>query len=152
MYKQGKLYAFAATGFLYSLIVVDLYRKLVGTNVESIRNVVYIFFFALLLWDMYKSKHLKTMLTIVGVMLGLFIFSILLNPGYSEVYTSSVVLFISRLWPAYYIGRYTEDWNRLSKFVLLFSPIALVYAVSLFVIPDIGFGNFLSYRFSIERR
>ena len=54
MYKQGKLYAFAATGFLYSLIVVDLYRKLVGTNVESIRNVVYIFFFALLLWDMYK--------------------------------------------------------------------------------------------------
>ena len=97
MYKQGKLYAFAATGFLYSLIVVDLYRKLVGTNVESIRNVVYIFFFALLLWDMYKSKHLKTMLTIVGVMLGLFIFSILLNPGYSEVYTSSVVLFISRL-------------------------------------------------------
>lgn len=44
MYKQGKLYAFAATGFLYSLIVVDLYRKLVGTNVESIRNVVYIFF------------------------------------------------------------------------------------------------------------
>lgn len=27
MYKQGKLYAFAATGFLYSLIVVDLFTE-----------------------------------------------------------------------------------------------------------------------------
>lgn len=45
MYKQGKFYAIGATGFLYSLIIVDLYRKLEGSNVEIVRNVVYVFFF-----------------------------------------------------------------------------------------------------------
>ena len=94
MYKQGKLYFFAATGYLYSLIIVDLYRKLVGTNVESIRNLVYIFFFFLLLIDMYKTKHLKTMLFILVITLIIFSFSTLLNPGYTEVYSYSIILFL----------------------------------------------------------
>ena len=51
------------------------------------------------------------------------------------------MLFISRLWPAYYIGRYTENWNSLSKSILYFSPIAFVYAVSLFVLPDLASGE-----------
>jgi len=141
MYKQGKLYSFAATGYLYSLIIVDLCRKLTGSNVDSIRNLVYIFFFVLLLLDMYKSKHLKPMLSIAILTLIIFGFSMLLNPGYSEIYSSSVILFISRLWPAFYIGRYTEDWDALSKWTLLFSPIALVYAVSLFIVPDLAGGE-----------
>ena len=141
MYRQGIFYTLGATGFLYSLIIVDTYRKLVGTNVETIRNLVYVFFFALLIVDMYRSKRLRKMLTICGVTLILFEFSILLNPGYSAVYSSSIMLFISRLWPAYYIGRYTENWNSLSKSILYFSPIAFVYAVSLFVLPDIAEGE-----------
>lgn len=138
MYKQGKFYAFAATGYLYSLIIVDLYRKLNGVNVENIRNIVYIFFFALLLIDMVKTRHLKPMLTIAAVTMSLFGFSIIINPGYSSVYSASIMLFVSRLWPAYYIGRYTENWETLSKTVLLFSPIALAYATSLFLIPEIA--------------
>lgn len=141
MYKQGKFYAFAATGYLYSLIIVDLYRKLNGVNVENIRNIVYIFFFALLLIDMVKARHLKPMLTIAAVTMLLFGFSIIINPGYSSVYSASIMLFVSRLWPAYYIGRYTENWETLSKAVLLFSPIALAYAVSLFLIPEIAGGQ-----------
>ena len=141
MYRQGIFYTLGATGFLYSLIIVDTYRKLVGTNVETIRNLVYVFFFALLIVDMYRSKRLRKMLTICGVTLILFEFSILLNPGYSAVYSSSIMLFISRLWPAYYIGRYTENWNSLSKSILYFSPIAFVYAVSLFVLPDLASGE-----------
>lgn len=141
MHKQGIFYTFGATGYLYSLIIVDLYRKLVGTNVESIRNFVYIFFFALLVVDMYKSKHLRPMLVICFVTLLLFAFSIMLNPGYQAVYTTSITLFISRLWPAYYIGRYTENWGTLCKSVLLFSPISLAYAVSLFILPDLASGE-----------
>lgn len=141
MYRQGKLYAFSATGFLYSLIIVDLYRKLVGTNVESIRNMVYMFFFTLLLIDMYKTKKLGKMLALCGVVLLLFGISIVLNPGYSAVYTASIFLFVSRLWPAYYIGRYSEDWDTMCRYIMLFSPIALVYAVSLFVMPDIAGGQ-----------
>ena len=141
MYRQGIFYTLGATGFLYSLIIVDTYRKLVGTNVETIRNLVYVFFFALLIVDMYRSKRLRKILTICGVTLILFEFSILLNPGYSAVYSSSIMLFISRLWPAYYIGRYTENWNSLSKSILYFSPIAFVYAVSLFVLPDLASGE-----------
>lgn len=141
MYKQGKIYTLAATGYLYSLIIVDLYRKLAGTNVESIRNMVYIFFFALLLVDMYRTKRLKHMLSIGTVTMFVFVLSILINPGYSQVYTSAIILFISRLWPAFYIGRFTDDWDQLSKCVLLFSPIALAYSASLFVIPDIASGQ-----------
>lgn len=141
MHKQGKFYAFAATGFLYSTIIVDLYRKLVGVDVESIRNIVYVFFFGLLLIDMFKTKRFQPMLILGVVISVLFVFSIALNPGYPGVYISSISLFFSRLWPAYYIGRYTEDWDRLSKSVLLFSPIALAYSVSLFVIPDLAGGD-----------
>lgn len=141
MYKQGKFYTLTATGFLYSLIIVDLYRKFEGANVDSLRNIVYISSFALLLIDMYKSKHLKTMFSIAVVTLMIFGLSILLNPGYSEVYSSSIMLFISRLWPAFYIGRYTEDWDTLSKSVLFFSPIALAYAISLIIIPEISDGD-----------
>lgn len=140
MYKQGKSYAFAATGFLYSVIIVDLYRKLNGVNVEGIRNLVYIFFFALLLIDMYKSRNLKPMLAIGGVVMLLFLFSIIINPGNSAVYIPSIFMFVSRMWPAYYIGRYTEDWDYLCKNVLLFSPIAVVYAASLFILPDLSEG------------
>lgn len=141
MYKQGKLYAFAATGFLYAVIIVDLYRKLSGYNVEGLRNIVYIFFFGLLLIDMCRSKRLKPMIAIAAVTMALFGISILINPGYPEVYKNSIFMFVSRLWPAYYIGRYTTDWDKLSKTVLLFSPIALAYAVSLFVIPEIAEGD-----------
>lgn len=140
MYKQGKLYAFAATGFLYATILVDLYRKLVRVNVESIRNVVYIFFFVLLLYDMIKTRKIDRMLVILLVSLCLYGFSVVINPGYSNLYIASIIFFVSRNWPAYYIGRYTEDWDTLCKTVLLFSPIALVYALSLFIIPEIAQG------------
>lgn len=141
MYKQGKLYAFAATGYLYATILVDLYRKLAGTNVELIRNIVYIFFFVLLVYDMIRTGKFRHMFAILFVSLCLYGFSILINPGYPEVYTSAIILFISRLWPAYYIGRYTEDWNVLCKSVLLFSPIALIYAASLFIKPELAGGS-----------
>ena len=81
------------------------------------------------------------MLTIAAVTMLLFGFSIIINPGYSSVYSASIMLFVSRLWPAYYIGRYTENWETLSKTVLLFSPITLAYAVSLFLIPEIAQGQ-----------
>lgn len=141
MYKQGKLFAFAATGYLYATILVDLYRKLVGINVESIRNIVYIFFFVLLVYDMIKTRRLLPMLAILFIILCLYGFSILINPGYPEVYSSAIILFISRLWPAYYIGRYTEDWDTLCKSILLFSPIAVIYVVSLFMMPELLGGS-----------
>lgn len=141
MYKQGKFYAFAATGFLYATIIVDLYRKLVSTDVETIRNMVYVFFFILLVYDMIRTKKLQSMLIILLVSLAIFGFSMLINPGYSAVYSSAIMLFVSRMWPAFYIGRYTEDWDTLCKSVLLFSPTALVYAISLFIIPDLAGGS-----------
>lgn len=140
MYKQGKLYAFAATGFLYATIIVDLYRKLIGENTESVRNMVYIFFFVFLVYDMIKTRRIRTMFAVLVVTLILYGFSMFLNPGYSSLYIPAIVFFISRLWPAYYIGRYTDDWDTLCKMVLSFSPIALVYALSLFIIPEIAQG------------
>ena len=83
MYKQGKFYAIGATGFLYSLIIVDLYRKLEGSNVEIVRNVVYVFFFGLLLVDMLRTRKFRKMSLIAFFVLLLFGYSVILNPGYS---------------------------------------------------------------------
>lgn len=141
MYKQGKFYAIGATGFLYSLIIVDLYRKLEGSNVEIVRNVVYVFFFGLLLVDMLRTRKFRKMSLIAFFVLLLFGYSVILNPGYSQVYVASIFLFISRLWPAYYIGRYTQNWEMVSKCILLFSPISLAYAICLFVVPNISGGD-----------
>lgn len=90
---------------------------------------------------MIRTRKFQNMFAILFVSLCLYGFSILINPGYPEVYTSAIILFISRLWPAYYIGRYTEDWGILCKSVLLYSPIALIYAVSLFVMPELTGGS-----------
>lgn len=141
-YKQGKWYAFVVSCFLYSLIIVDLYRKLVpGGAVEQIRNMVYVGVFGLIVIEMIRSRHFKSMISIAIGTLFLYGVSYLINYGYREVYVASVFLFISRLWPAYYIGRYTEDWNMVCNAVLLFSPFAVAYSAALFIFPDIAGGQ-----------
>lgn len=142
IYKQGKWYAFVVACFLYSLIIVDLYRKLVpGGAIEQIRNMVYVGVFCLIIIEMIRSRHLKSMLGLAAVTLSLYFFSYLINYEYSEVYVASIFLFISRLWPAYYIGRYTENWDMVCKSALIFSPFAIAYSAALFIMPDIAGGQ-----------
>lgn len=163
--NQSKLYNLSATLFLYSLIIVDLFRKFEGGSVTTVRNVIYFATFALLLFDMIKRKAVGRMILLAFVVLALILVSYAINVSHPQVYSATFFLFISRLWPAYYIGRYTSDWQSLGKSVLLASPIALFYSIVLFLNPEIAGGQayatiasnlafvtLISFHVSVKRR
>ena len=140
-YQQGFLYNIAATGFLYSLIIVDICRKLGTHNLIGIRNSVYAIFFALIMIDIIKNHKTVQILSIGIVMSFLYCMSYAMHSSYSGVYSASIALFFSRLLPAFYIGRYTQDWNRLGKCILIFSPLAIAYTLILLFVPDLASGQ-----------
>jgi hypothetical protein len=130
--KHTSFYNYTVAFFLYATLFVDLYRKRVGVSVSTVRNVIYITCLLFVLWDAYKNKRLSHMLLVGGVMSLLYFFSSVIYAGYNQIYVSAWLMFISRLWPAYYIGRYTEDWDGVSYCVRKFIWIALLYAILAF--------------------
>lgn len=130
--KRNSFYNYTVTFFLYATLFVDLYRKMIGVNVTIVRNVVYIGCLSLILMDAYKHKHLPHMLLVGGVMSLLYWISSFIYPGHNQIYFSAWLMFVSRLWPAYYIGRYTDDWAGVSRCVRKFILIALIYAIIAF--------------------
>ena len=142
-FRHIKHYNIVVAFFLYAVLVVDLYRKFVGVNVNTVRNVIYILCLGMILWDAVKTKRLVHMLMILVVMTLLYYFSSLLYPSLNQVFLSGWLLFVSRLWPAYYVGRYTEDWNGVSHYVRKYIWIALVYALFAFTAElfEVGGGN-----------
>lgn len=127
--KRNSFNNYTVTFFLYATLIVDLYRKMIGVNVTIVRNVVYIGCLSLILMDANKHKHLPHMLLVGGVMSLLYWISSFIYPGHNQIYFSAWLMFVSRLWPAYYIGRYTDDWAGVSHCVRKFILIALVYAL-----------------------
>lgn len=136
-----KHYNFIVTFFLYATLIVDLYRKFIGVNVGIVRNVIYILCFGMILWDAIKTNRFVHMLMVFIVMSLLYYFSSLLYPSLNQVFLSGWLLFVSRLWPAYYVGRYTEDWNGVSEYVRKYIWIALVYALFAFTAELFEFGG-----------
>lgn len=126
------IYSYVVTLFLYSTLLIDLYRKLVGANVGVVRNIIYIIALLLILWDAIKTKRIYHMIIVGGGMTLLYFLSSFVYPQHGEVYVSAWFLFVSRLWPAYYVGRYTDDWKEVSYIVRKFIWIAVIYAVLAF--------------------
>lgn len=130
--KRDSLYIYTVTFFLYATLFVDLYRKMIRVNVETVRNVVYMGCLLLILWDAYKHKRLLHMLFVGGVMSLLYLLSSFIYSGHNLIYFSAWQLFVTRLWPGYYVGRYTEDWAGVSHCVRKFILFALLYAMIAF--------------------
>lgn len=143
--KQTPLYSFTVAFFLYATMLVDLYRKMVGVSTTTVRNVVYIISLGLIIWDMLKKKHTLPMLLLGLVMTLLFFFSSLINVGYSQVYFTAWTMFVFRLLPAFYIGRYTDDWAAVSLVVRKFLWIAVIYAVIAYLSPYDNSGETNAY-------
>ena len=143
--KQTPIYSFTVAFFLYATMLVDLYRKMIGVNTTMVRNIVYIISLGLILWDMQKKKKVVPMMLMGVVMTVLFFFSSLINAGYDQVYFTAWTLFVFRLWPAYYIGRYTYDWAAVSVVVRKFLWIAVIYAVIAYLSPYDNSGETNAY-------
>ena len=139
--KQNSFYNFSVALFLYATLIVDLYRKIGGSSVELVRNLFYIITFGLILIDIIKSKR-TIKIFIIGFLVSLFfLISSQINFGHNSIYISTWILFISRLLPAYYIGRYTENWEEVSKYVSNLSWLALLYALIAIITPYDGMSN-----------
>ena len=140
--KQNSFYSISVAIFLYATLIVDLYRKIgIGIAVDTVRNVFYIVSFGLILIDIIKSKHFIKMFVLFTIVSLFFLVSSLINHGYDAIYISTYVLFVSRLLPAFYIGRYTENWDNVCKYVGKFIWIALIYAVIAIITPYDGSSN-----------
>lgn len=127
-----KHYHLVVAIFLYATLVVDLYRKYIGVNVEIVRNVIYAFCLGMILWDAIKTKRFANMLLVFILISLLYFFSSQIYLSHGQAYFTGWLLFVSRLWPAYYVGRYTEDWVEVSNYMRKFIWIALIYALFAF--------------------
>jgi len=138
-----RLYNFFVAFFLYATLIVDLYRKYIGINIDLVRNAIYIVCFGVIILDSIKTNRFVRMLMIFAVMSLLYFFSSQIYPNHNQVYFSGWLLFVSRLWPAYYIGRYTQDWDGVSQHVRRYIWVALLYAVFAFSADlfEVGGGN-----------
>ena len=130
--KHTSFYNFTVAFFLYATLIIDLYRKVIGINVGTVRNIIYILSLSLILWDAIKTNRLVHMMVIGGVMTLLYFFSSVINFGYRQVFISAWLLFVFRLWPAYYIGRFTDNWAGVSRCARKYILIALMYAIIAF--------------------
>ena len=135
---RGSFYGFSVAVLLYATLIVDLYRKIGGGSVEAIRNMFYIISFGLILVDIVKTRRLTKMLLIFIFVSIIFLVSSAINKGYNSIYMSTWILFVSRLLPSYYVGRYTDNWDDVSKFVSKLSWFALLYAVIAIATPYDG--------------
>lgn len=127
-----KLYHLVVAIFLYATLVVDLYRKYIDVNVEIVRNVIYAFCLGMIIWDAIKTKRFANMLLVFVLISLLYFFSSQIYLSHGQAYFTGWLLFVSRLWPAYYVGRYTEDWLEVSNYMRKFIWIALAYALFAF--------------------
>lgn len=143
--KQTPVYSFTVAFFLYATMLVDLYRKMIGVNTTMVRNIVYIISLGLILWDMLNKKKVLPMVLLGLVMTLLFFFSSLINAGHAQVYITAWTMFVFRLWPAYYIGRYTYDWAAVSVVVRKYLWIAVFYAVIAYLSPYDNSGETNAY-------
>lgn len=163
--KQNSFYSFSVALFLYATLIVDLYRKIGGGSVETVRNLFYIISFGFIFVDMVKSKHLTKMFGLFFTVSIIFLVSSLINNGYGSIFISTWILFVSRLLPAYYVGRYTEDWNDVSKYVSKLSWLALLYAIIAIISPydntsnayatiatNLVFVSLISFRYAIQNK
>lgn len=140
--RHSNFYSFSVALFLYATLIVDLYRKIGGVlAVDTVRNVLYIISFGFILIDMIKTKRLIKMLGLFIVVSVFFLISSFINSGHNTIYASIWILFVSRLFPAYYIGRYTENWDEVSKYVSNLSWLALVYSFLAILSPNDGMSN-----------
>lgn len=161
--KQNSIYNFSVALFLYTTLIVDLYRKIGGGGIELVRNLFYIIIFGLILIDIIKSKR-TTKIFILGFLVSLFfLISSQINFGHNSIYISTWIFFISRLLPAYYTGRYTENWDDVSKYVSNLSWLALIYAIIAITSPydntsnayatigtNLVFVSFINIRYAIK--
>lgn len=140
--KQSSFYSFSVAIFLYATLIVDLYRKIGGVfAVDTVRDVLYIISFGFILIDMIKTKHLIKMFGLFIIVSVFFLISSFINSGHNTIYVSIWILFVSRLFPAYYIGRYTENWDEVSKYVSNLSWLALIYSMIAILSPYDGVNN-----------
>lgn len=129
--RWKKIYHLAVVFFLYATLIVDVYRKTVGINVTQVRNAIYLLNFLFIIIDMVRSKHVKNMIAIFFLFSVLYIISFVINQ-HESLYIQSWSFFVLRLWPAFYIGKYTIDWRLVSRYTRRLIWIALYYVFVIF--------------------
>ena len=139
--------------FLYATIIVDIFRKInssvfdLPVSITLIRNIVYIGIFLLFFFVIKGTKEWTELAIITALFVGLTLISYLINPyvGTGSLYVDLIMMFFSRLLPAYYIGRYLgEEQDQLFAKIAQFQWIALIYSLLILIYPELSATSYIT--------
>lgn len=138
---EKKYDSFNVALFLYATLIVDIVRRInvlfnLGLPTDLVRNILYLFSFVWIVHYIYKRGKITNTVMIIIVMMWLYLFSYVLNPTYSNMYIQSFVLFVTRLLPAYCIGRYFFDWDGALRVMQKFVFVGVLYSFLILLFTD----------------
>ena len=130
--------------FLYATLIVDLIRKIGWGNVHVVRDVIYILVFLFIICSVYRLRNLVAAMFVALGVSCIYIVSFLINSSYPELYLTSWTLFIIRIWPAYIIGRYLNDWDSVLNAVRHLIWIAFIYSILIIISPEVTKASYIT--------
>lgn len=117
-FKADGVLQFTFSLFLYATIITDFVRKGIfvgwipsGIPVLMIRNVIYAICLFPILYDAIKNRKEIILLALLLAGLGIISVSYLLTPSISTLIPDTLLLFVSRFIPAFYLFFYNEKWD-----------------------------------------
>ena len=139
--------------FIYATLIVDLYRKfsanLVGLPLSAnmFRNLVYVALFgALLLSEKRVQQYFKLIAIGIGFSV-LVVISLLVNweRSAASLYVDVMFMFISRLLPAYYIGKMiVRDEEKMRTAINKYQWISVMYILLILAYPETSENSYIT--------
>lgn len=139
--------------FIYASLIVDFYRKFTSNVVRlpvsttMFRNLVYVGLF-LVLVPHEKRKAQYSKLIFIGIIFALITgFSMLINweRNATSLYIDLLLMFVSRLLPAYYIGTMiVGNEGELTKSINQFQWLTLAYEALILIYPEVSTTSYLT--------
>lgn len=129
--NRDRLFCAVTIIYVFATIVVDIFRKLgSGQGLETIRNIIYIFCFLFVLYNIYVERMIK-----LDIVFFLFFFplqafiTLLITPEIAPVFSFFILYYFSRDFVGYYLFSRLGDAGILKKNRWLMLVVALSYSI-----------------------
>ncbi|HBC30503.1 MAG TPA: hypothetical protein DC024_04560 [Clostridiales bacterium] len=142
--------------FLYATMIVDLYKMfnqmfigLPNSSSELLRNFIYIIVFFYILWDALKNKRITEPLLLTILFIILMSASYFINHEIRPLMSETILMFVSRLMPAYYITRYVNNWDSFLEKIDRLKWLAVLYSLVIIIFPNEISGHYMTLSYNL---
>ena len=137
--------------FWYSLIIVDIVRKLIpNSNVSTYtRNILYVAVFVYVIYHMFKNKKASVLIVPLVLFLLLISISCFAYPQLIEIVGNTMLLFIVRCLSGLYLSYCIEDYQLAIDRIVKWCWIGLLYSIMIFLMGHDVFENYMSLSYAL---